>query len=57
MLNLSQIRDILYDRRIGMVSDRTGVHPSTIASIRDGKNTNPTYAVMKSLSDYLEREI
>lgn len=54
MLTLEQLKQALKDRRPGMVADATGLHFNTIRQIRDGENANPTYKVIKALSDYLE---
>jgi transcriptional regulator with XRE-family HTH domain len=53
MLNLDQIRAALDDRNLEKVSENTGVHRNTLAAIRTGSNSNPTYATLKTLSDYL----
>jgi len=53
MLTLDEIRNLLGDRRIPVVSERTGIPHSTIYAVRDGRSANPTYAVLKALSDYL----
>ncbi len=53
MLTLEEIQVMLRDRRPSIVAEAIGVHQATIAAIRDGKNTNPTYTVIKALSDYL----
>jgi len=53
MLELEEIRRRLMDRRLNIVGKATGFHPTTIAYIRDGRQTNPTLKVMKKLSDYL----
>ena len=53
LLNLEQIRAALDDRNLEKVSENTGVHRNTLAAIRTGSNTNPTYVTMKALSDYL----
>jgi transcriptional regulator with XRE-family HTH domain len=34
------------------VSKDTGVHRNTLSAIRLGKNANPSYATVKTLSDY-----
>lgn len=54
MLTLEQLKQALKDRRPSMVADATGLHFNTIRQIRDGENANPTYKVIKALSDYLE---
>lgn len=53
MLTLDQLRTALDDRNLEKVASRTGIHRNTIAAIRNGTNANPTYATMKTLSDYL----
>lgn len=54
MLTLDQISEKLKDRRLDKVSEATGVHRNTLHAIRDGKQSNPKYATIKALSDYLE---
>lgn len=54
MMTKDEIQRLLADRRLDVVSDATGVHRSTIAKIRDGKQENPTVTVLQRLSDYLE---
>ena len=54
MLNIQEIKEKLQDRRPNIVCSATGLSYGTIQAIRDGKNTNPTLNVVKSLSDYLE---
>ena len=54
MMTLEQIKEALKDRRAGMVAKSTGLHYNTVRDIRDNDNANPTYKVMKALSDYLE---
>lgn len=52
MLTLDEIRRLLSDRRLDIVSSATGVHRNTLAAIRDGKNDNPTLKTLQSLSNY-----
>jgi hypothetical protein len=54
MMTIEAIRLALRDRRISMVSLATGLHTNTIKGIRDNEDANPTYKVLKALSDYLE---
>ena len=54
MMTLEQIAEKLQDRRLDVVSAHTGVHANTLRDIRKGKRDNPTYQVVKALSDYLE---
>lgn len=53
MLTLEQIKEALRDRRPGMVAKATGLHFNTVRDVRDNPNANPTYKVLKALSDYL----
>jgi len=53
MLGLSQIRQALLYSNLCMVSAQTGIHRNTISAIRRGKNTNPSYATVKALSDHI----
>lgn len=55
MLTLDQIRAALRDRRLAKVAEATGLHYNTIREIRDSPDANPTYKVIKALSDYLTR--
>lgn len=50
---LDWIRGALADRRLDKVSEATGLHPNTIAAIRDGKQTNPKLATLNTLALYL----
>lgn len=54
MLTLDQIKARLDDRIMAVVSERTGIHRNTLGSIKSGKIENPTYNVLRKLSDYLE---
>ena len=56
MLTLEQIRAALRDRRLAKVAEATGLHYNTIREVRDNPDANPTYKVIKALSDYLTRE-
>ena len=53
MLTLDEIKRLLADRRLEIVSSATAVNRNTLAQIRDGKNKNPTLRTMQRLSDYL----
>ena len=54
MMTLEQIRKALSDRMPSKVAQATGLHYNTIREVRDNPNANPTYKVIKVLSDYLE---
>lgn len=53
MLTLQQIRDQLQDRRLSVVSERTGLHPNTLRDIRNNADCNPSHRVLAALSDYI----
>jgi transcriptional regulator with XRE-family HTH domain len=55
MLTLDQIREKLQDRRLSVVSEACGISHSYLHLIVNGKRVNPTYEVVKKLSDYLEK--
>jgi hypothetical protein len=55
MMTLEQIQAALADRRPAMVAEATGLHYNTVRSVRDNPQANPTYAVLRALSDYLTR--
>ena len=54
MLTLEQIRQRLQDRRTDAVAQATGLHYNTVRDVRSNPDANPTYKVLKALSDYLE---
>ena len=53
MLNLADIIKKLEDRNLREVSRRTGVGYNNLHGIAKGTRTNPSYLVLKALSDYL----
>jgi hypothetical protein len=55
MMTLEQIQAALRDRRPRMVADATGLHYNTIREVRDNPKANPTYAVLRALSEYLSQ--
>jgi len=56
MLTLEQIKAQLADARIAAVSAATGIHRNTLSAIRNGRNDNPKYSVIKALSEYFCHE-
>lgn len=52
-MTLPSIRDALKDRRLQVVADATGIHYNTLKNIRDNPKANPTWEVLRSVSDYL----
>lgn len=57
MMTLEKIRQALKDRRPSIVARSTGLHINTVARIRDGQNTNPSYDVVVALSNYLQGKV
>lgn len=54
MMTLNQIKALLRDRRLDVVSDATGLHRNTLAYIRDSEGANPTEKTLAALSGYFE---
>lgn len=54
MLSIEQIVELLQDRSIPVVAERTGIHYNTVLNIKNGTNKNPSYEVIKKLSDYFQ---
>jgi hypothetical protein len=57
MLTLKEIRSALADRRLDVVAEATGLHPNSIARIRDGKNDSPRPETIDALSRYLMQSV
>lgn len=53
MLDLNEIRTKLQDRRLSSISRATGLHYNTVLAVKSGRASNPSYQVVKALSDYL----
>lgn len=54
VLDLEQIREKLRDRNLKEVSRQTGVGYNNLHGVATGSRNNPTYNVIKTISDYLE---
>jgi DNA-binding XRE family transcriptional regulator len=54
MLTIEQIRKKLEYMHIMRVSKAIGIHSNTLYSIASGK-TNPSYDVLKKISEFFER--
>lgn len=52
-MDISEMRRLLKDRRLDVVSEATGLHNNTIANIRDGSTTNPSMKAFNKLRVYL----
>lgn len=53
MLTLNEIRDLLRDRRLAVVSESTGISYGTLLSLRDNPDANPSLKTMLILDAYL----
>lgn len=53
MLTLELIREQLQDRRLTVISEKTGLHPNTLRDIRNNADCNPSHRVLSALSEYL----
>jgi transcriptional regulator with XRE-family HTH domain len=54
MLSIEQIKEMLKDRNLEVVAERTGLSRQTLSNIRNGKAKSPSYSTVKTISDYLE---
>jgi len=54
MLTIEQIYELLQDRAVPVVAERTDIHYNTVLNIKNGTNKNPSYEVIKKLSDYFQ---
>lgn len=52
MLDLTEIKEKLSDRKLYIVADRCGVSPKTLYNVLNGKS--PNYKTIEKISDYLE---
>lgn len=57
MMTLGQIQKHLEDRRKDVVSEATGIHRNTLWLIQTGRSDNPSYKIVKALSDYFSAEV
>jgi transcriptional regulator with XRE-family HTH domain len=53
-MTLDKIKDALRDRRLDVVSEKTGISATTLSGIRAGRITRPHAATIKVLSEYLK---
>jgi transcriptional regulator with XRE-family HTH domain len=54
MLSVEQIKEMLKDRNLEIVAERTGLSRQTLSNIRNDKAKAPSYSTIKTISDYLE---
>lgn len=54
MLTLELIRAQLQDRRLTVISEKTGLHPNTLRDIRNNADCNPSHRVLSALSEYIK---
>lgn len=54
MRDIQEIRKLLKDRRLDIVSKETGIHRTTISYIRNNEKSNPTLRVLELLNKYFD---
>ena len=54
MFTIKEIKEKLEDRRISVVSEKTGLSRQVIYNIVLGKSKNPTYDTMVKLNEYFQ---
>jgi len=57
LLTVERIREMLADRHLKIVSDKSGVKYATVRAIASGDVTNPSYESVKRLSEYLTEQV
>jgi len=55
LLSLKDIKTLLEDKRLYVVSKSTGLSFPTLKKMADGKKENFTYKTIKAISDYLKK--
>ena len=55
MLTMNEIIELLQDRHLPTVAQKTQVSYRTIYNIKNGKNRNPSILVVEALSKYFKR--
>ncbi len=55
MLTLEQIKEKIKDRRPGVICKACNISRQTLYNLMTGKS-EPSYSVVKALSDYLEKQ-
>jgi len=55
LLSLPEIRRILKDRRLYVISQSTGLSFPTLKKLADGEKDNFAYNTIKVISDYLKK--
>ena len=53
MMTIDEIRAGLYDRRLIVIAEKTGISYGTLLAIRDNRDANPSLKTMQVLSAYL----
>ena len=54
MLSPDECKEKLKDRTLAVVAENTGLHYNTLLRLRDGHAKEPSYKVIKTLSEYFE---
>jgi transcriptional regulator with XRE-family HTH domain len=56
MLHPEEIKELLKDRTLKVVANRTGVSYINLLRFLQGKTANPSFNMIAKLSDYLEEK-
>lgn len=56
MYSLKQIRKLLENENLSEVARHVGVTPQYISAIVRGDNFNPTYKIVLSISEWLDKQ-
>lgn len=57
LLTIEKIREMLADRHLKIVSDKSGVKYHTVRAIAAGDVTNPSYETIRRLSEYFANQV
>ena len=55
MMTIEQVVEKLQDRNLTKVAKSVGITRVYLSAIANGKQLNPSYEIVKKLSDYLEK--
>ena len=52
MMTIEQIRDLLADRKLNIIAEKTGIHYNTVRNIANGDGEGASYRTIRVLSDF-----
>jgi DNA-binding Xre family transcriptional regulator len=53
-MTIEHIKRFLADKRLSVISEKTGLSIGTLRALRDGQNDNPTIKTLEKLTAYME---